>query len=93
MPSAIEAFGGFANTKAALLRKGVAQEEITGHGVRAMAATLLHGIGLWHHDAIERQLAHCDNNAVRRACRLNAESGRQQTVAGWPSAGSSIAWA
>ena len=24
-------------------------------------------MGQWHPDAIERQLAHCDNNAVRRA--------------------------
>jgi integrase len=30
-------------------------------------ATLLNEMGLWHADAIERQLAHTDNNAVRRA--------------------------
>jgi len=52
---------------AALRRMGFAQEEMTGHGFRAMAATLLNEMGLWHPDAIERQLAHCDNNAVRRA--------------------------
>lgn len=52
---------------AALRRMGYAQEEMTGHGFRAMAATLLNEMGLWHPDAIERQLAHCDNNAVRRA--------------------------
>ncbi|WP_448661494.1 tyrosine-type recombinase/integrase [Sphingomonas sp. CJ20] len=52
---------------AALRRMGYAQDEMTGHGFRAMAATLLNEMGLWHADAIERQLAHCDNNAVRRA--------------------------
>jgi integrase len=52
---------------AALRRLGFAQDEMTGHGFRAMAATLLNEMGLWHADAIERQLAHCDNNAVRRA--------------------------
>lgn len=52
---------------AALRRLGFAQDEMTGHGFRAMAATLLNEMGLWHVDAIERQLAHCDNNAVRRA--------------------------
>ena len=52
---------------AAMRRMGYAQEEMTGHGFRAMAATLLNEMGQWHPDAIERQLAHCDNNAVRRA--------------------------
>lgn len=52
---------------AALRRMGYAQDEMTGHGFRAMAATLLNEMGLWNSDAIERQLAHCDNNAVRRA--------------------------
>ena len=52
---------------AALRRMGYAQDEMTGHGFRAMAATLLNEMGLWHADAIERQLAHCDINAVRRA--------------------------
>lgn len=52
---------------AALRRMGFAQDEMTGHGFRAMAATLLNEMGMWHADAIERQLAHCDNNAVRRA--------------------------
>lgn len=52
---------------AALRRMGYAQHEMTGHGFRAMAATLLNEMGLWNPDAIERQLAHSDNNAVRRA--------------------------
>ena len=52
---------------AALRRLGYEQHEMTGHGFRSMAATLLNEMGLWHADAIERQLAHCDSNAVRRA--------------------------
>ncbi|RYY24592.1 MAG: DUF4102 domain-containing protein [Sphingomonadales bacterium] len=52
---------------AALRRLGYLQDKMTGHGFRAMAATLLNEMGMWHADAIERQLAHCDANAVRRA--------------------------
>lgn len=52
---------------AALRRLGYAQDEMTGHGFRAMASTLLNEMGKWNPDAIERQLAHADNNTVRRA--------------------------
>ncbi|AYJ87452.1 DUF4102 domain-containing protein [Sphingomonas paeninsulae] len=52
---------------AALRRMGYAQDEVTGHGFRAMAATQLNEMGIWNPDAIERQLAHCEGNAVRRA--------------------------
>jgi len=52
---------------AALRRLGYAQDEMTGHGFRATASTLLNEMGKWNPDAIERQLAHADNNAVRRA--------------------------
>jgi integrase len=56
------------NTINAVLRRlGYAQDEMTGHGFRAMASTLLNEMGKWNPDAIERQLAHADNNAVRRA--------------------------
>ena len=40
---------------------------MTAHGFRAMAATLLSETGKWNPDAIERQLAHLDTSAVRRA--------------------------
>jgi len=39
---------------------------MTGHGFRSMASTLLNEQG-WHRDAIERQLAHAERNAVRAA--------------------------
>jgi integrase len=52
---------------AALRRLGFAQDEMTSHGFRATASTLLNESGLWSVDAIERQLAHIDMNSVRRA--------------------------
>jgi integrase len=51
----------------ALRRMGYDQDDMTPHGFRAMAATLLNECGKWNPDAIERQLAHTDRNAVRRA--------------------------
>ncbi|WDF72311.1 tyrosine-type recombinase/integrase [Novosphingobium sp. KACC 22771] len=52
---------------AALRRLGYSKEEMTGHGFRALAATLLNEMGCWNPDAIERQLAHAESNSVRRA--------------------------
>lgn len=51
---------------AALRRMGYAKDEMTGHGFRSMASTLLNEQG-WHRDAIERQLAHAERNNVRAA--------------------------
>lgn len=51
----------------ALRRLGYTGEEMTSHGFRAMASTLLNETGKWHPDAIERQLAHVEGNNVRRA--------------------------
>jgi integrase len=50
-----------------LRRLGYTTNEMTAHGFRAMAATLLNESGRWNADAIERQLAHVDSNQVRRA--------------------------
>ncbi|MBT2189247.1 tyrosine-type recombinase/integrase [Sphingobium nicotianae] len=52
---------------AALRRLGYDKSEVTAHGFRATASTLLNEMGKWHPDAIERQLAHVENNDVRRA--------------------------
>lgn len=49
---------------AALRRLGYSTEQMTGHGFRHMASTRLNELG-WNPDAIERQLAHRDRNAVR----------------------------
>lgn len=50
----------------ALRRMGYAKEEMSGHGFRSMASTLLNEQG-WNRDAIERQLAHAERNSVRAA--------------------------
>jgi integrase len=52
---------------AALRRLGFAQDEMSGHGFRAAASSMLNESGLFNPDAIERQLAHVDNDSVRRA--------------------------
>jgi integrase len=49
---------------AALRRLGYTREEMTGHGFRSLASTLLNELG-WNRDAIERQLAHGDRDSVR----------------------------
>lgn len=51
----------------ALRRLGYAKDEMTAHGFRAVASTMLNESGQWHADAIERQLAHIESNDVRRA--------------------------
>lgn len=52
---------------AALRRLGYDTSEMTPHGFRATASSLLNESGLWHADAIERQLAHVEGSDVRRA--------------------------
>ena len=54
-----------ATVNAALRNMGFNKEQITGHGFRHMASTLLNEQGTWHPDAIERQLAHTDKSKVR----------------------------
>jgi integrase len=51
---------------AALRRMGFTKQEMTGHGFRAMASTLLNEQGL-NHDWIEIQLAHTESNKIRAA--------------------------
>ena len=51
---------------AALRRMGYAKEEMSGHGFRAMASTILHEQG-WPSDVIERQLAHAEANSIKAA--------------------------
>jgi len=50
----------------ALRRLGWSGSEMTGHGFRSMASTLLNEQG-WNRDAIERQLAHTERNSIRAA--------------------------
>lgn len=50
----------------ALRRLGYTREEMTGHGFRSIASTILNEQG-WNRDAIERQLAHSERDGVRAA--------------------------
>jgi integrase len=51
---------------AALRTLGFSKEQMTSHGFRHMASTLLNEHG-WNRDAIERQLAHAERNSMRAA--------------------------
>lgn len=51
---------------AALRRMGYGRDEMTGHGFRSMASTILNEMG-FNPDWIERQLAHGERNKVRAA--------------------------
>jgi len=50
----------------ALRRLGYTSNEMTAHGFRSMASTLLNEQG-WNRDAIERQLSHAERNNIRAA--------------------------
>ncbi len=52
---------------AALRRLGFEKDEMSAHGFRAAASSMLNESGQWHADAIERQLAHVDNDPIRKA--------------------------
>jgi integrase len=58
---------------AALRRLGFTSTEMCAHGFRAMAATRLTEMGQWSREAVERQMAHEEQNAVRRAYTHGAE--------------------
>ena len=69
---------------AALRRLGFAKEEMTAHGFRSAASSILNECGLWHADAIERQLAHVDGDSVRRAyARADFWDERVRMMAWW----------
>lgn len=48
----------------AMRTMGIPKDEMTGHGFRHMASTVLHEQG-WNSDVIERQLAHGERNNVK----------------------------
>ncbi|MXO65304.1 tyrosine-type recombinase/integrase [Altericroceibacterium endophyticum] len=49
----------------ALRRLGYGGSEMTAHGFRTTASSLLNESGKWNPDAIERALSHADKNAIR----------------------------
>jgi integrase len=72
---------------AGLRRLGYTSDEMTAHGFRAMASTLLNESGKWNPDAIERALAHGDTDKVRRPI-IAANTGKNGWP--WPNGGATI---
>ena len=66
-----------------LRRLGYRSEEMTAHGFRAMASTLLNESGEWSSDAIERSLAHGDRDRVRAAYHRGAHWKERVEMAQW----------
>ncbi len=66
-----------------LRRLGYATDEMTAHGFRAMASTLLNESGKWTPDAIERALAHGDKDKVRAAYHRGAHWQERVQMAQW----------
>jgi integrase len=68
---------------AALRRLGYSKDEMTGHGFRSMASTLLHELG-YPHAVIERQLAHGERNKVSAAYNFAEHlPERRKMMQGW----------
>ncbi len=67
---------------AALRRMGYEKDEMTGHGFRSMASTLLHENG-WPHEAIERQLAHAERNKVVAAYNYAEHLTKRREMMSW----------
>jgi integrase len=68
---------------AALRRLGYAKDEMTAHGFRATASTLLNESGKWTPDAIERALAHGHSDAVRGAYARGQHWQERVAMAEW----------
>ena len=66
----------------ALRRMGYEKDEMTGHGFRSMASTLLHEHG-WPHEAIERQLAHAERNKVVAAYNYAEHVPKRKEMMHW----------
>ncbi len=67
----------------ALRRLGFTSAEMSAHGFRASASTMLNESGKWSPDAIEAALAHQDADAVRRAYARGAYWGERVEMAQW----------
>ncbi len=68
---------------AAFRRMGYTKDEVTAHGFRATASTLLNESGKFSPDAIERALAHQDPDAIRRAYARGAYWAERVAMAQW----------
>lgn len=68
---------------ASLRRLGYTGEEMTAHGFRSTASTLLNESGKWSPDAIERALAHKGKDLVRAAYHRGAHWQERVLMAQW----------
>jgi integrase len=67
----------------ALRRLGYSGSEMTAHGFRSTASTLLNESNKWNPDAIERALAHKDANQVRAAYNHSTYWSERVAMAQW----------
>lgn len=68
---------------ASFRRMGFGKDEVTAHGLRATASTLLNESGKWNPDAIERALAHGESNATRGAYHRGLHWDERVRMAQW----------
>ncbi len=68
---------------AALRRMGYSGKEMTAHGFRSMASTLLNESSKWNPDAIEKALAHKDGNSIRAAYHRGTHWNERVEMAQW----------
>ena len=68
---------------AALRRMGYSKEQMTAHGFRTSASSLLNESGKWNPDAIERALAHMVAGSVRRIYNQSAYWTERVEMAQW----------
>lgn len=68
---------------AALRRMGYSKDQMTAHGFRTSASSLLNESGKWNPDAIERALAHMVAGSVRRIYNQSAYWRERVEMAQW----------
>lgn len=68
---------------AALRRMGYSKEQMTAHGFRTSASSLLNESGKWNPDAIERALAHMVAGSIRRIYNQSAYWVERVAMAQW----------
>lgn len=68
---------------AALRRMGYTKEQMTAHGFRTSASSLLNESGKWNPDAIERALAHMVSGEIRRIYNQSAYWAERVVMAQW----------
>ncbi len=67
----------------ALRRMGYGKDDMTAHGFRLTASSLLNESGRWSPDAIERALSHADTDQVRSAFHRGAHWSERVEMAQW----------